>query len=275
MKTKITQLFFMIIFFGTIHSSQAQLLKKLKQRVEQKVENVIVEKTSDKAAEKTSKSMDKAFNVNPFGGGNIKANPGTKADPSIVASSYDFTWKYSLKATSKQGEMVFDYYLKPGATYFGFNSVAMENMFTVMDNGNKVTVIFMQSKNNNMGMVNQMPDNLDLEEAKDQSASFSFEQLPDKTVNGYHCKGIKATNDEYEMVMYFTNETEVSFDDIYKNSQTKLPIQLKDYFQPDDKVLMISMDMKGLKNKKLDAKMECIGLEKVSKTINKSDYKFM
>jgi hypothetical protein len=77
------------------------------------------------------------------------------------------------------------------------------------------------------------------------------------------------------MVMYFTNEAEVSFDDIFKNSKTKIPVQLKDYFNPDDKVLMISMDMKDLKNEKQNATMECIGLEEVQKSIKKSDYKFM
>ena len=126
-----------------------------------------------------------------------------------------------------------------------------------------------------MGMVTHMPDDPELEEAKDQSASFRFEQLPAKTINGYHCKGVKATNDEMEMVMYFTNEAEVSFDDIYSSNQANIPAQLKDYFKADEKVLMISMDMKGLKRKKMDAHIECVGLEKVSKTIRKSDYKFM
>ena len=35
------------------------------------------------------------------------------------------------------------------------------------------------------------------------------------------------------------------------------------------------MDMKGLKNKKMDARIECVGLEKMSKTIKKSDYKYV
>ncbi len=271
MKSKNTRFLTVLLcslFF--ISTSQAQFLKKLKKRVEQKVENTIVEKTANKAAEKTSKSMDKVFEGNPFGGGSHK-----KADPSLVASAYEFSWKYSLKMTTKEGEMVFDYYLKPDAPYFGFTSATMEHMFTVMDNGNKVTIIFMASQGNNIGMANQMPDDLDVEEMKDESAKFTFEQLSDKTISGYHCKGVKATNEEFEMTMYFTNEAEVSFDDIYKNQQTKIPVQLKNYFKPNDKVLMISMDMKSLKNNKQDAHIECVGLEKISKTVKKSDYKFM
>ena len=259
----------LLMLFISVQTSQAQLLKKLKQRVEQKVENVIVEKTSDKAAEKTSKTMDKAFEINPFGGKMDKANP------NLVADSYDFTWKYSLKMTSAQGEIVFDYYLKPGAPYFGFTSAAMENMFTVMDNGNKVTTMFMEHEGNNMGMVTSMPDDLDLEEAKDRSEGFEITSLPDKTINGYHCQGVNYTNVDYEMDMYFTNEAEVSFDDIYKNQQAQIPAQVKDFFGKDEKVLMIYMEMRGLKKKNESMTMECVGLEEISKTIKKSDYKFM
>ncbi|MCK0157037.1 DUF4412 domain-containing protein [Cellulophaga sp. F20128] len=269
MKKTAIYVFFLLGLVGNVYKAEAQFFNKLKKRVEQKVENVIVEKTANKAADKTSKSMDKVFEGNPFGGGKEKANP------NLVANSYDFTWKYSLKMTSKEGDIVFDYYLKPGAPYFGFTSAVMNNMFTVMDNGNKVTAMFMQSQGNNMGMVTQMVDDLDLEETKDESAKFNFETLPDKTINGYHCKGVKATSNEYEMLMYFTNDAKVSFDDIFKNKAAKMPAQLKDYFNPNDKVLMIYMDMKNLKKKKESATMECIGLEEVSKTITKSDYKFM
>ncbi len=258
-----------IICFVFMQNVKAQFLKKLGDRVKQKVENTVVEKTANEAAEKTSNSMDKIFNANPFSGGK------EKADPNLVANSYKFSWKYSLKIASKAGEVVFDYYLQPDAAYFGFTNIAMQDIFTVMDNKNKVTAMFMASQGNNMGMVTHMPDNPELEEAKDESASFHFEQLPAKTINGYYCKGVKATNDEMELVMYFTNEAEVSFNDIYSSKQSNIPIQLKDYFNADDKVLMISMDMKGLKRKKMDAHIECVGLEKVSKTIRKSDYKFM
>jgi hypothetical protein len=270
MKTKNTQLFFTIIFLlMAIPSTQAQLLKKLKKRVEQKVENVIVEKASDKAAEETSKTMDKAFEINPFGG---KMD---KADPNLVADSYDFTWKYSLKMTSAQGEIVFDYYLNPGSNYFGFTSAAMENMFTVMDNGKKVTAIFMEHEGNNMGMVTSMPDDLDLEEAKVRPEAFEITSIDDKTINGYHCKGVNARTVDYEIDMYFTNEAEVSFDDIYKNQQARIPAQVKDFFGEDEKVLLIYMELKGLKKKNESMTMECVGLEEVSKTILKSDYKFM
>lgn len=272
MKIKNCPVFFaLILSVLVVKPSQAQFLKKLKQRVEETVENTVINKTADKAAEKTSQTMDKAFEVNPFGSGGSF----DKADPDLVADTYDFSWKYSLKMTSKQGDIIFDYYLKPDAPYFGFTSAAMENMFTVMDNGNKITTMFMESQGNNIGMVSSMPDDLDLEETKDQSEGFEITSLPDKTINGYHCQGVNAINADYEMDMYFTNEAAISFDDVYKNPQAKIPAQLKNYFGKDEKVLMIYMEARGLKKKNESMTMECVGLEEVSKTITKSDYKFM
>ncbi len=257
---------FSLLFIPT---SQAQFLKKLQKRVEQKVEHAVIEKTANKAAEKATKSMDKMFDVNPFGGGGKE-----KADPALVADSYNFSWKYSLKMATKDGNIIIDYFLEPDVSYFGFSHEGMAHLFTVLDSGHKITAMFMQSEGNNIGMVHEMPD-LDIEDAKDKSEQFNFQTLPEKTINGYLCKGVKATNDSYEMIMYFTNDAEVSVDDIYKNNKTKIPSQLKDYFTPDSKVLMMSMDFTDLKNKKQSGSMECVGLEEVNRTIKKSDYKFM
>ncbi|RXJ43791.1 DUF4412 domain-containing protein [Gelidibacter gilvus] len=271
MKNRTYQIAVVLIFsLFIIPASHAQFLKKLQKRVEQRVENAVIEKAADKAAEKATQSMDKMFDISPFGGGNKE-----KADSSLVPESYDFTWSYSLKMSTKDGEIIFHYFLKPGATYFGFTSPMMENILTVMDNEREIMAMFMNSQDGNkIGMVNQMP-NIDLEEANETSENFNFQTLPDKTINGFDCKGVRAVNDGYEMEMYFITDAEVSFDDIYKNSKTKIPDALKDYFNPDDKVLMISMDIKNLKKPKQSATMECIGLEEVQKIVNKSDYKFM
>ncbi len=266
-----------VVLFSTIliQTTNAQFLKKLKQRVEQKVENVIVEKTSDKAAEKASNSLDNVFNMNPFGGGS------SKIDPSEIPNSYSFSWKYSMKMTTKEGDITFDYFLQPKQPYFGFNLPTTEgkkmtgDMFMVMDNNLKVTIMYMHSEANSMMMVNGMPDDIDLEETADTSASFNYETLPNKKIMGYNCKGLKATNDEHEITMYFTNEAPVSFNDIYKNKQSNIPEGLKKYFKENEQSLMLEMKMIDKKKSKMNATMECIGLEEVLKMIKKSDYKTM
>lgn len=273
-----TKLIACTVFLFLIHQNiEAQFLKKLKQRVEEKVENTIVEKTSDKAAEKTSNSLDKVFDINPFANG----DGNSKVDPSVIPDSYNFSWKYSLKMITKDGEITFDYFLQPGQPYFGFDMPTMEdkkvmsNMFMVMDNNLKVTVMYLQSDKNAMMMVNGMPDDIDLEEAADKSASYSYEMLPNKTIMGYSCKGVKATSDEHEITMYFTTDAPVSFNDIYKNKRSNIPEGLKKYFKENEQSLMLEMEMIDKRKSKMNATMECIGLEEVQKSINKSDYKTM
>jgi len=247
-------------------TSYGQFLKKLKDRIKEKTEYVVLEKTSDKVAEKAANSLDKVFEINPFSMGK------EKVDPNLVPESYEFSWKYSLNMKTKEGDMVLDYFLQPGQPYFGFTTPLMESMFTVMDNGRKITVMFMASDKNSVMMANSMPDDLDLEETEDESESFAYESLPDKEIMGYACTGVKATNDRYEISMYFTSEAPVSFDDIYKNKNKNIPPGLENYFGSDDHVLMLEMQMTDLKKNKMSATMECIGLEEVQKTIYKSDY---
>lgn len=260
---------FLLALVGNVQQAEAQFFKKLKNRIKEKTEQVVVVKTANKVAEKASNSLDKAFEINPFSMGK------GKADPNLVPDSYEFSWKYSLNMKTKEGDIVFDYYLQPGQPYFGFTTPLMETMFTVMDNGRKITVMYMLSDKNSVMMANSMPDDLDLEETDDKSADFAYESLPDKEIMGYNCTGVKATNDRYEISMYFTADAPVSFNDIYKKKNKNIPPGLKNYFGEDDYVLMLEMQMTDLKKDKMSATMECIGLEEVQKTILKSDYNTM
>lgn len=260
-----------------VQNTKAQFLKKLKKRIEQKVENTVIEKTSDKAAEKASNSLDKVFETNPF----VNGKGGTKVDPSEIPDTYSFSWKYSMKMTTKDGEITFDYFLEPGQPYFGFDMPTMDdqkvmgNMFMVMDNNIKATIMYMQSDKNSMMMVNGIPDDIEFEETSDESANFSYEILPDKKIMGYTCKGVKATNQEYEITIYATTDAPVSFNDIYKNKKSNIPEGLKKYFKDNEQSLMLEMEMIDKKKNKMNATMQCVGLEEVKKKINKSDYKIM
>lgn len=266
---------FIVLSTFLMQNTNAQFLKKLKNRIQEKAENVIVEKTSDKVAEKTSNSLDKIFDSNPFGTG---AN---KVEPDLVPDSYNFSWKYSMLMKTKDGDITFDYFLQPEEPYFGFNMPTVEgkeimgDLFMVMDNGRKITVTYIKSDQNSMAMASSMPDDIDLEEMEDTSGDFNYQILPEKEIMGYTCKGVKATNDEYEMIMYFTTEAPVSFNDIYKNKQSNIPEGLKKYFKENERSLMLEMKMTDKKKSKNSATMECIGLEEVQKQIDKSNYKFM
>lgn len=272
MKTKL--LFLQISSFCLLfnfYQGNAQLLKKLQNRITEKVENVVIESTSNKIANETSNSIDKLFSADI---GSIMQGK-NKVDVALVSDLYDFSWIYTLNIQTKEGSMTLNYHLEPGQQYFGFTMPGMENMFIVMDNGRKMTITYMQSEGNLIGTATQMPDDLDIEESKDESEAFNFQTLDSKVIMGYNCRGVRATNNRYNMVMYFTNEAPVSFNDLYKNDKTKIPAGLKNYFNPNEPVLMMELQMTDLKNSKQDAKIECTNLKENAMSINKSDYKFM
>jgi hypothetical protein len=78
------------------------------------------------------------------------------------------------------------------------------------------------------------------------------------------------------MVFYYTNEAKVSFSEMFKSQQNQgTPNAFVDYFKPNEKPLMLSMDYKDLKDKTKSMTMKCISLEKKALTFNKSDYQFM
>ena len=67
-----------------------------------------------------------------------------------LPNSYDFDYIYTLEMSHKNKAIVFDYYLKKGGTYFGFDSAEMNKssedtkMFMVMDNDLGITAMFME-----------------------------------------------------------------------------------------------------------------------------------
>ncbi len=284
MKTKTLKLIFLLFFLiFLIPTTQAQIFKKLGKSAEKAAERAVIKKTEQKVTKETERVMDTILDGNK---GETKQNkskdrttnmsiPGLGQKSvaiSEIPNSYNFEWKYSLKVNTKDGDMIMDYFLKPNQPYFGFNSPTMNDMFMVMDTGNNIMVIYMKSEKNSSIMAMAVPDDLNVDKMKDESEDFTYEILPNKTIMGYNCKGVRATNDRHDMTMYFTNEAPVSFNDIYKSDKAQIPDGMIKYFKDGENTLMLELTMIDKKKSKQNATMECIGLEEVQRIIDKSDY---
>jgi len=64
--------------------------------------------------------------------------------------------------------MVFDYYLEPDSSYFGFTTSATgaTGMFTVMDTGQEVMAMFIKNDKHNIGMVSSIASDVEPHERK-------------------------------------------------------------------------------------------------------------
>ena len=221
------------------------------------------EAQTSKAAQK--KAMQDAMNFSK-----------NKVDVSQIPSKYSFSWKYRMEMKTSAGKsMVFDYFLEPNANYYGANmNQTGSEMFMVMDSKKKFMITSFGKGGKKMAMASKMTDYSAVAQSK--NTKYTYKTIPNKVILGFNCKGIQATNTTSTMVFYYTNEAKVSFSEMFKSQQNQgTPNALSDYFKPNEKPLMLSMDYKDLKDKTKSMTMKCISLEKKAFTFNKSDYQFM
>lgn len=256
-------LFFFIAGLG-ICNSQAQILKKLQQRVVDRAENVIVEKTAQKAADKTSDAMDKILNPN-FGA--MGKGSGKKVDVSNLPASYNFHYKYSIKVSSNQGEVQFDYYLNKTEPYMGVKMGTGVDMTFVFDEGNKVVF----SSMNGMKSASEMALLTDDEDDLDAYNDYKITELPNKTFLGYDCIGRQMENDDYKFIVYIAPNMETSFGKMFRSDQANMPPAAQKLSKDYENGLMMFMDMtdkKSKKKKNASGTMECVAFEPVNMSIS-------
>lgn len=266
-------LFFMLMIF--IQAGHAQFLKKLTQKVQKKVEDVVLDKTSDKAADKTSKSMDKLFDFNFKNG----TSTGKKVDIKDLPATYNFSYQYTLKMTTSNGDMDIDYFLEPDVSYMGVRMNAGVPFFMITDDGTNATYMFMESGGNkivtatalNMDEEIEAIENLEVPTLND----FTITNLPNKTYLGYNCIGKQFENEQYVFTSYFTMDAPVSFDQVFKSEMERYPGPIKEQFQAYEGALLMYMEMKDKVNKgkkNTSGSMECTSIKSVDFKFNTSGY---
>jgi hypothetical protein len=275
--------FFLILVINIISPSttQAQFLKKLKNRAIEAAEEAAIMKTEEKVAQKTGQAIDKAFSMD-FSKMFSNRSGNSKASSADLPESYDFEWKYSMQMQTKEGEFNMDYYLKPDAKYFGVKpeikqSKNQGNMFMVMDIERKINTVFMDMESSKMASPMAIPDEMAKEgEIENQNNEYTFKEIDSKEILGYKCLGFKMENNEAVMVFYATMDAPVSFSQVYGFDKKNVPRG----FDPKwlDKVgngLVMEMNYTDKKKEKNSARMTCVALNEEIFSIHKDDYQFM
>ncbi|MGA9240040.1 hypothetical protein [Robiginitalea sp.] len=273
---RITQLPYILLGLILIsQSTEAQLLKKLRQKVEAATEQVIVNKTAEIAAKQTEKAMDKMLN-STMGGKNAEGLPTEPGSASDLPDSYDFTWRYGMRfeASKASENMDMTYFFKPDAAYWGVEFTQEVSMFMVYDNGQNQMAIFSNVKGESFVSVTKFPEVGTTDEDTMDFDDFTMTELPPKEVLGYQCKGFRFENSTHNYTTYVTFEVPVSFSDIYGRSD-KLPKGFNvDWLKDgDNEGLMMEMIMEDKKSPKNNMKMTCVLLEENPYQLKKSDYK--
>ncbi|KGO89701.1 DUF4412 domain-containing protein [Flavobacterium suncheonense] len=257
----------MITLLLMFSGSHAQIFDKIKEAASQTAAKKTKSKTGDKAANRNDSYKGMGFGKN-------------KVDVSQVSDVYDFTWKYAMKVTADKGkDVVVDYFLQPNAEYVGTSAnQSGSDMFMVMDNKNKIMVTAFGSGAEKMALASKMPEyEKSADELDPKYTKFTYKALPNKVILGYNCKGVEASNASYIMKFYYTTDAKVSFANVFnvQHSKSKMPDFFKNYFKPNEKPLLLLMESKDLENGGKTTVMECIALDKETKSFKKAEYKFM
>ena len=250
--------------FG-ISQSNAQFLKKLKERVLEKTEEVIVnkaaDKVADKAADKTGEAMDKLLNQD-FG--KLMSPVGKQVDMSKLPASYGFDYRYAMKMKTQEGEIDMDYYLSKTEPYMGMKMNMGEdknmNMSMVFDEANKTVFTYVGG----MAVATEMDLSNAVEEDADMYNDYTFKELPNRMFLGYDCIGREMENDEYKFTIYIAPDMEAGFGYMFKSQHANIPPSMQKFSKEYENGLMMYMEMVDKKNKNKknsNATMECVAFE--------------
>ncbi|WP_424492948.1 DUF4412 domain-containing protein [Salinimicrobium sp. GXAS 041] len=260
-----------IIFTLAAPNVQAQFFKKLKKKVEEKVENTVTENVSDKAAGETEKSLNNMWEKSLS---NSAISFGAeRVDPALIPESYDFNWEYTMEMSTREGAMEMVYLLQEDAPYVGFKIPQAQSMVTVLDNANDLTVIFMNSGQNNMVMASKIDvSNAESEEMQNQYKDIKMEEIGTKEILGYTCQGYRAENEGYIYEFYVTDEAGLSFTDLFQTNQKKFPRGFDAEWLKLSEGLMMEMQMNDKNNPQKSVSMTCTNIQKKDFVIKKANY---
>lgn len=208
---------------------------------------------------------------------NIASLMANKVDPSLVPESYLFSWKYVMEIQSDGKTMNAEYLIEKDAPYIGMRmNQAGNQMMMVMDTKNKLNIGTIGQGAQKMAMAAKSPEMIADAEKPIDNKKYTFKSLPEKTLLGYKCKGVEASDANTTIVFYYTNDAPVNFAELFKSSlaTAKVPDAFSSYFKPGEKPLMLSMEMTDKTNGKKTS-LKGLSLEKEVFTFTKSEYRFM
>jgi hypothetical protein len=269
---------FLFVFIAIPSDVDAQIWKKIKDRTKDKIEDRAAEKISDKIAEIVIGKMSEKLqsDTNPY-----KLNLGTKiSKPENLPEEYNFDWKYRVKMTSNssEDEIVMDYMLPQDESYFGYNMPESENMFSVVDFEQGTMISYMEDEGNSFAISHDYPTiNYDEMVEDDESSGENIEvtELPSKRFAGFDAKGYQYETDKSTMVVYITEDAEVTFSGFGAIPGQAMPTTYGLQMGKKKGALMLYMKFTDKSNPENVMEMECLELKKEYLSKKNKEYNFL
>lgn len=257
----------LLLLCGTVTTSNAQFLKKLKNRAKEAAERAVERKVEEKSERETEKAFDSIFNNEG------KIFGGKKMAP---AESYAFTHSYKMNIIQKSDTTLFTYYLSDTEEILGSEIQLKENerMLTVIDLPRKTAYSFMDFGD----MKSTTSFGLDFEKAVENQndPNVVIEATGNtKDILGYHSEEYNVYGEDFEGTIWVTQEADISFSNAFENTMKKNRSKgVNQNWMSMIEGLTLEMNMTDTSKKKpRKIKMECISVEATDYVIYPSDYK--
>ena len=266
---KTIKFFTVLLLFGIITPTNAQLWNKLKKRATQAAEDAIERKVEEKAARETEKTFDTVFN-----------NKGKlfKKKKAVKLEGYTFTHKYTMEVITENDTTDITYYLTNEYEYMGSSFVMGEDQefLTVMDLPNSAIHTFMDFGDRKTSNSIKIDLN-EVDEVEMNSNEFTVSATgKSKDIIGFTCEEFQVTGPQLSGTVWVTQEADISFQKAFTQLKSKKIKRLKGMDQSwVSMVDGLTLEMKMIdysQRKPKPIKMICTSLHEYPFSITTADY---
>ena len=245
-------------------STEAQVLKKLGKRVKERTEKKATQRVENKADKKVDQGLDGVFESkqskkkqksskderNAFTPQNSPSSSTSKAEPA-KAYVFDYLMRVEIDVANEES-MQTSYLLSASENYHAMQMTDMMpenqniNAVAIIDFERKAVFQLIEAQEQKMLMAISLDEEAD---EKVEEDDFSIEKIPNKQILDYNCEGLKISNAEMQMKIYFTQEAKVGFSFFQDPNQSKMMPKYKGFENlMNEGTLILEMQMEDYKN---------------------------
>lgn len=286
---------FLIISVGSVNTSQAQLLKKLKKRVQEATEEVVADKVAQKTAQETGKALDSLLEIDPDYQSNYQYQlnqmmiAGSQSIP--IEESYTFDnkilYKMEIHSDDKPSIVNYEMWFANKAEYMATRVENNESsdsrdmpssMLSILDEKNKAMIILMEEQKYAQILSMDQIKNVAVQENLNDSVNTEFQAVKKtgrtKKILGYTCEEFMSKNDSNTFSFWVTQELDLFQKNMFFSLSNSLGGNSFSNVPEEAKGFMMEMHFEDATRKEKGS-MTVVDIQKIEKTINTSDYQLM
>ncbi len=289
----------LLLSISFTQETNAQLLKKLKNRVQQAAEDALVDKAGEKTTQETEKALDSLLEIDPnYQSKNQGQLPNifmqSDTENIAVEDIYQFntnvTYEMKIESNSNPSSIDYSMWFSDHDNYMGteMKNIKSEgqpaqngqmSMLTILDDKNQAMLIIMEEQK--IAQIISMEKIKEIGIEEDQENKSSATSVPkinktgnSKKIQGYNCEEFETQTEEGKTTMWITQDLRLFQKNMFANLSKSLGGNTFQKIPESAKGFMMEM---YFQNTETGEKTSMIvkDISKKNRSINTKDYQFM